>query len=350
MFTFANTLAEGLEATHPQKSLLMLAYGVYRAPPRQVKIHPKLVVQYCDNAEFHWDPKQKAYRVGMLERWAELTPNIDIYEYYNWSGYHPGRAFVPLISESIKRFHRLGIRMFRIGMGEDFGRSGLNIYVAAKLLWDPRRDTGEIVGDYCAKAFGEGASIMRRYFRRLDEKWKEAVEKVGGRTEDITPMHPSFYLISYSPATRAELKQLIQQAENAAQTEAQKARVRLFGQALRYAELTVMGVEKILELERNDVVELQKATGISFSLTQIVKFAAPSSLPAARHEKARSLVKETIRQWEERERFMDDIAGQCVLDVRSARSGEVRYRFNPFARLREIEAAYEGKAAGNAKP
>ncbi|HLA41532.1 MAG TPA: DUF4838 domain-containing protein, partial [Candidatus Glassbacteria bacterium] len=70
MFTFANAVAEGLAATHPQKRLLMLAYGVYRAPPRQVKVHPNLVVQYCDNAEFHWDPKQKAYRVGMLERWA----------------------------------------------------------------------------------------------------------------------------------------------------------------------------------------------------------------------------------------------------------------------------------------
>ena len=346
MFTFANALAEGLEATHPQKSLLMLAYGVYRAPPRQVKIHPKLVVQYCDNAEFHWDPKQKAYRVGMLERWAELTPDIDIFEYYSWGGYHPGRGFVPLISESIKRFHRLGIRMFRIGMGEDYGRSGLNYYVAARLLWNPRRDTGEIVDDYCRTAFGAGASFMRTYFQRLDERWKEAVQKVGGRTEDITPQHPSFYLVSYSPASRAELRGLIQQAEQAAQTGAQKARVRLFGNALKYAELTVMGVEKILELERNGIVEVQKATGISFSLTQIVSFADPSGWPAAQRENARRLIGETIAQWEERERYLDSIQGQCVIDVRSARSSEVRYRFNPLARLKEIDAAYGLKPAG----
>ncbi|OHE78010.1 MAG: hypothetical protein A3G75_12640, partial [Verrucomicrobia bacterium RIFCSPLOWO2_12_FULL_64_8] len=254
LFTFANAVAEGVAKVHPQKQVLMLAYTYYRDPPKRVKVHPNLNVQFCDNAEFHWDPRQKAERVGWLQRWVELTPNVSIYEYYVWAGYQPVRGFVPLISESIKRFHQLGIRMFRTqsDLLGDFGRSGLNYYVAAKLLWNPELDTEAVVNDYCEQAFGEGAApIMRRYFRLLDERWKVAVKKVGGRMEhvNITPNHPSYYLIAYDAETRAELWALLREAEAAARTEPQKARVRLFANALRYSEITVIGVEKILELE-----------------------------------------------------------------------------------------------------
>ena len=171
MFTFASAVAGGVARVHPKKQVLMLAYSAYREPPKRVKLHPNLVVQFCDNVDFHWDPRQKAYRVGLLEGWAGLTPNLGIYEYYVWAAYHPVRGLVPLISESIKRFRQLGIRMFRTqsDMQGDFGRSGLNYYVAAKLLWNPDLDPEAVVDDYCEKAFGgDAAHVMGRYFRLLD--------------------------------------------------------------------------------------------------------------------------------------------------------------------------------------
>ncbi|OHE78556.1 MAG: hypothetical protein A3G75_09500 [Verrucomicrobia bacterium RIFCSPLOWO2_12_FULL_64_8] len=352
MFAFANAVAEGVAAVHPGKKLAMLAYSNYRDPPKRVKVHPNLVVEFCDNACFHWDARQKAYRVGLLETWAGLTPNLTVYEYYIWGGFHPVRGLIPLISESIKRFHRLGVRMFRTqsDMLGDFGRSGLNNYVAAKLLWNPELDPEAVVNDYCEKAFGGGsAPHMRRYFRLLDERWKEAVEKVGGRTEDIVPRHTSFYLVAYSPAARAELWALVREAEAAAGAEPQKARIRVFAGALRYAEMMVTGVEKILELERNGLVEVQKGTGSSQSPTRILSYTDPATLPAEARERARRLVRETVGQWEERERFIDQIQGQCVMNVSAIRTSEKYYRFSPMAKLKEVEAAYDrGRPSGAA--
>ncbi len=338
IISFANAVAEGVAVTHPDKRLLILAYTVYRKPPRRVKPHPNLVIQYADNADFHWDPRRKADRVGMLEQWAALTPNLDIYEYYVWGGHHPARGLTPLIAESIKRFHRLGIRLFRSQSRADFGMSGLNYYLASKLLWDPTLDADKVVDDYCDKAFGPAAGLMRHYFRLLDERWRVAVEKVG--TEG-TPQHPAYYLVSYDPAARAELKALLAQALASAPTDGQRGRVEFFAKAFRYAELSVEGVEKMLDLASHGVIEVEGNKGIFASPTQVLRFKNPGEwAPAARAE-ARGRLEDAIQKWEERARFMDEIKGQYVIDDRAARSSDVYYKFNPLEKLREIAAAYD---------
>lgn len=338
IMSFANAVAEGVAVTHPDKRLLILAYTVYREPPRRVKPHANLVIQYADNADFHWDLRRKAERVGMLEQWAALTPNLDIYEYYVWGGHHPARGLTPLIAESIKRFHRLGIRLFRSQSRGDYAMSGLNYYLASKLLWDPTLDADKIVNDYCDKAFGPASEPMRRYFRRLDELWRLAVEKVGA---EGTPQHPAYYLVSYNPTARSELKTLLAQARDSALTDGQKGRVEFFAKAFRYAELSVEGVEKMLELAVNGVVEVEKDTGIFASPTQIVWFKNPADWPPAARTEARRRLNDAIRKWEERARFMDAIKGLYVIDDRFARSSDVYYKFNPLAKLQEIAAAYD---------
>lgn len=37
---FANQVAEGLAKTHPNKKLILFAYGMYKEPPQRVKVHP----------------------------------------------------------------------------------------------------------------------------------------------------------------------------------------------------------------------------------------------------------------------------------------------------------------------
>lgn len=338
IISFANAVAEGVAATHPDKRLLILAYTVYRKPPRRVKPHPNLVIQYADNADFHWDPRRKAERVGMLEQWAALTPNLDIYEYYVWGGHHPARGLTPVIAESIKRFHRLGIRLFRSQSRGDYGMSGLNYYLASKLLWNPTLDAHKVVDDYCDKAFGPAAAPMRRYFRRLDALWRLAVEKVG---TEATPQHPAYYLVSYEPAARGELKSLLVQARASAVTEGQKGRVEFFAKAFRYAELSVEGVENMLELARHGVVEIEQEKGIFASPTQVVSFKNPGDWSPAARAEARRRLEAAIHKWEERALFMDAVKGLSVIDDRYARSSDIYYRFNPLQKLREIVAAYD---------
>jgi hypothetical protein len=333
IITYANAVAEGLTATHPDKRLLILAYTVYRRPPVRVLPHKNLVVQYADNAEFHYDAARKAERLGGLESWAHLTPNLMIYEYYVWGGYVPARGLTPMIVESIQRFQRLGIRLFRTQSRADYGLSGLNYYLAAKLLWNPQLDPNLVLDDYFRTCFGRAAQPMKEYFRLLDERWKAAVLEVG--TTDLTPQTALYFLVSFNPAARARLRALLDQAAKAADTPAHQARVGFFAQAYRYSELTVEGAEQMLELERAGVVTVDKKFP-----TRVTAFRKPGELAPADRARAVESLRQAVARWEARGKFMDEIKGRYVIDDAYARACDTHYEFNPLEKLREIAKLY----------
>jgi hypothetical protein len=339
MFTYANAVAAGTAKAHPGKRLLMLAYGVYREPPRNVAIDRRVVVQYADNADFHWDPMRKAERVGGLERWAALTSNLMIYEYYTWGANLPARGLTPLIAESIKRFQRLGIRLFRTQSRAEYGLNGVNSYLAAKLLWNPDLDPQEVLRDYFTNCFGDAAQPMERYFRLLDERWKAAVAGIGAK---YTPQNALYHVAAYTPQARAEMRGLLREAGMKASNPGTRARVGFFETAFRYSEMTVEAIEQVLELDRRGIVSGKKTYPSIFSQpTDILDFTAPSRLAPARRKEAAALLAAAITKWEERERFMSAIEGQGVMDVRTARANDRYYRFSPLDRLIEVKAAYD---------
>ncbi len=338
MFTYANAVAEGVAATHPAKRVLMLAYSSYRQPPRRITINSHVVVQYADNADFHWDPQRKAERLGGLQEWARLTPNLMIYEYYVWGANSPTRGLTPVIAGSIKHLHRLGIRLFRTQARADFGLNGLNYYLAARLLWNPDLNPEEILNDYAVHCFGGGAAEMRRYFHLLDERWKVAVTSIGAK---YTPQNALYYLAAYNPQVRADLRRILERAKIRATTPANRARVEFFEKAHRYTELSMEAAEATIDLGRAGVVTLEKEyPGIFNSPTEILDFKKPSDLSPSERKKAADLVAAAISKWEKRERFLDSIEGQPVMDVRAARTYDNYYHFNPLKKLREMEQLY----------
>jgi len=333
MFTYANAVAEGVAATHPTKSVLMLAYSVYREPPQRVKPHPKLVVQYADNADFHADPARQAERVGALEQWARLTPNLMIYEYYVWGGNHPARGLTSVIAESIPRLRRLGIRLFRTQARGDFGLSGVNYYLASKLLWDPDLKPGDVLDDYFRAAFGSAARLMRSYFDLLDARWSSAVRQIGAR---YTPQNILYYLAAYDPSSRRRMRELLDRARERCSTEAQRGRVEFFAKAHTYSRLTVEAAESTIALGRAGMLQLEtEYPSIFSSPTWIVDVKPPSGYSAAQ----RRLLEQAIAKWEERDRFLASLEGQGVVDTEAVRNYDRYYRFNSLARLREIRAA-----------
>jgi hypothetical protein len=50
-----------------------------------------------------------------------------------------------------------------------WGTQGLNYYVLAQMMWDPSRDPGAIVDDYCQRGFGAASPKVRQYIARLEE-------------------------------------------------------------------------------------------------------------------------------------------------------------------------------------
>jgi hypothetical protein len=52
---------------------------------------------------------------------------------------------------------------------QHWASDGLNYYVLARLLWDPKLDVDAIVADYCEAGFGKGAPAVQAYFADLEQ-------------------------------------------------------------------------------------------------------------------------------------------------------------------------------------
>jgi hypothetical protein len=68
--------------------------------------------------------------------------------------------------------------------GGNWGTQGLNYYVLAKLLWDPRREIDPIIEDYCRAAYGPGAKAMKEYYR-LAEDLSNRIAAAGKPNKDL---------------------------------------------------------------------------------------------------------------------------------------------------------------------
>jgi hypothetical protein len=53
MVTFANQVAQRVSSEHPDRKLILFAYGQYKQPLKRVKPHPNLIIQYTMHTASH---------------------------------------------------------------------------------------------------------------------------------------------------------------------------------------------------------------------------------------------------------------------------------------------------------
>jgi len=174
IFTFANQIAGKIAQSHPDKLLLLLVYSCYRTPPRQVKLAPNIIAQFCLQCHQYWDRCSFDADIRDLQALAQYASHLAIYEYYdqgNWPGVV--RSFPDLISQSLKEFHRIGVRHYQPQAGPGFAVNGFNLWSLARTLWDTSCDVDALLEEYCSKAFGPAAENMRGYYNLWRKRWKE---------------------------------------------------------------------------------------------------------------------------------------------------------------------------------
>src|SRR5207253_3712148 len=81
VITFANQVAEAVRKAHPDKKLILFAYGPYKQPPQRVTAAGNLIIQYTMHASSHWDPAAKEKEFRELAAWAAAAKNLAVYEY-----------------------------------------------------------------------------------------------------------------------------------------------------------------------------------------------------------------------------------------------------------------------------
>ena len=336
IYAFTNRIAGAVARTHPDRTIMQFAYGVYIDPPRAVTLHPNVAPWITVNFEGDYAPEHRERNWRLMRQWSELAGNLIVYEYFNhtWKLQLP-RAAPRALADAIPYYKRCGVKGIWAQSGNDFATEGLDYYVAAKLLWDIDQDVDALVADYCAKAFGAGGPTMRRYFQRLEECWADSVRAEYATLVPYGIGNPHHYLAMFTPAAMAELKGYLTAAAAAAEPGPDRQRVAFMQTGWQWTELELQAFRMLKKLADNGILE--KYHRLGWKSKQVADLAT-LALPK---DQARSLIEDTIAAWEARDRFVEKIKGQFIIDDRILAAWNVTdFRYHPVAALRKAMARH----------
>ncbi len=337
VYTFTNQIAEQLKKTHPGKYVVQLAYQACLEPPKTVRPLDNVVVMLTVNLEGNYAPKHKANHWRIFRAWSKVAPHLYVYEYFmhTWKLQLP-RAMPRAIGEALPFYRRCGSSLFYAQSMNDFATEGLDYYIAAKLLWDTNLNVDAIVDDYCEKAFGNAAPVMKTYFRRLEELWA-AIMQTRDRWEHGSGHwagNPDNYLVMFTPEVMRELKGYLTKGLNLAEAGKPQDRVLFMLKGWRFTELEVEAFRSLRELSSKGIIDYRKDAP-SWRGKCVGDL---SSLDITRQE-AEALVEHAISAWKQRDRYVAGLKGSYVIDYDHIKGWNcIDYSFHPVARLKKALA------------
>jgi hypothetical protein len=317
MMTFANQVADGVQATNPGKKVLIYAYGQYIRPPDRVVAKPEVIVQYTNHALTWWKPELARTAGADLSGWSRHGSSLGVYEYFT-QGNCPDmpRLFPQLIERSARRLEELGFRYYQTQAGDGYALNGLNFYLLGKLLWNPRQDAAALERDYIEKGFGAAAPDVARYFGRLEAAWRAADPTVG--MDDARPESYRRMLATYPRDLRRACRKDLEAAARAASGQ-DAERVRFLQAGLRYFEMTMEATEKTLPL-------LEAGWNLSRRATAPAKPDRPA-------------FDASLAAWEARDRYIESLRDDFVVSYLWIRYNDQQRTYNPLAAMRNYRKA-----------
>ncbi|MBQ6471227.1 MAG: DUF4838 domain-containing protein [Victivallales bacterium] len=196
IWDFINEVAKGVYARHPECSVGGLAYGRYNIVPSEVKLHPSVSVMICRQRAFTVAPAYREAQRKNILAWGAQTRNIYFWDYYltvwrpPWQDYP---IFFPDVAQEDLRF------LHSQGYGGEFiesyaqrskgqrrqvtrpGMQHLDIYITAKLYWNPDLDMNDLLREYYRLFYGSAEQEMRDFWETARRCWNE-----NGRRQFVT--------------------------------------------------------------------------------------------------------------------------------------------------------------------
>ena len=177
---FVNAIADAIAEEHPTAKIATLAYGSTFMPPDNTRPRDNVVVRLCTDMHAWGNPflfvtETERFQAA-LKAWAEMGANISIWDYTtNFGAYLKPWPNLPVVTENIRLYlahNATGIMLQGAYQSPGGARSAMRSWVWAKQLWDPSRDTRELIRDFTYGYYGASAEPLQQYHDLLWETWK----------------------------------------------------------------------------------------------------------------------------------------------------------------------------------
>ena len=183
LITFVNRLAEDIADEYPQVLIHTFAYQYTKKAPQNLPAHDHVIVRLC-NIECSWHASMAQQAVenpdseaaGFIENlhhWGKLSKHLYIWDYAcNFRNYLMPFPNYHSMPENMRTYHECGVKgvlqQGNFSYGEASGLTDLEIYLAAKMMWNPYQDENAIIDEFLCGVYGKGAQpYIREYIDLL---------------------------------------------------------------------------------------------------------------------------------------------------------------------------------------
>ncbi len=263
VWLFHDFLARELKKTHPDRKLVILAYGPTGEVPRRLQGLPdNVIVEWCHPT------------AGAVERWTKFHDQFSAFVYWFVS---ESRNYVPMpvagVGAEFKRLASAGVRGYYFcGGNGSWGIHAPSYYLVGQLLRDPKRDPEEVLGEFCEGLFAESAASMNdffhAYYEKTGQRWELMLPETLGQPYDyVSHERPQdLYLACFPDTVLEQCGGHLERAESLARDETVKKRIRLFRDGFEYSKLTTLGFARLKQYQENRSEENHAALAAAVEL------------------------------------------------------------------------------------
>ncbi|UCH34375.1 MAG: DUF4838 domain-containing protein [Armatimonadota bacterium] len=210
---FVNAIADAVKEQHPEKWIETLAYAYSTKPPALTKPRDNVIIRLCHGGcYFHGFEVcgLGANLAGYVDEWRKLTRRIFIWHYAtNFAHYIAPNQNLDGLARDIKFYAAHGVNGLMVQA--DYQSPGgelaeLRQYLAAQLMWDPRRDPEMIRLEFCDGYYGAAADDVLRYLRLTDEAARRSDVHAFGAWDPQNTVTPEFVADGLRILTRARTR------------------------------------------------------------------------------------------------------------------------------------------------
>ena len=210
-FTFVKAVADATMRTHPDRYITCIAYSSVETLPQRVKLPRNVgVVITQDVAQWH-DPEYRRTDEQFAREWARAAGAFGAYEYTGLTWLMP-RVYPHLMAEAVRFYDHIGAVAVTNEAYPTWWYAGPQLYLRAKLMWNPKLDTDAVLDDYYRGFFGPACRPMKgtyAVFERCTGKQREGrwFEGLGSVIQQLD---------LWAPNDLAECRRLLAEAQTLA--------------------------------------------------------------------------------------------------------------------------------------
>ncbi len=281
------SVAEKMQQKHPDKYIATLVYPPKHHFPKTVSLPKNIRVRICmPGAKSVAVPNRLNHELQRIAQWSRILgkENVPLWTYqceiHGRKLPGPPEVYPRLFAQYLQKIRPLAAGVKNEIHALTHTYRNLDVYIQARLLWDPDRDIDDELNEYFKCYYGPAAEPLRQMFERFETNWVKywklvtpddaEVEKVGLARDGIQLRKIAWSQVYTTDEMQAIDKLLTQAEKLAAGSSAHAHRVSL----LRPYLFDIMKAERFEVMQMRDLCPTLEAANKDWHEVESIPFVA----------------------------------------------------------------------------